>query len=161
KDADLNSSGSVTVVRDITEEKQLQAQKFAFLSNASHELRTPLTNFKTRLYLVRRQPERLMEHISVLEQVTDRIPTLVEDLLDISRFERQTISRQRRNVILQHLIEDVVQVQRPEALLKNIQLSMQMPEEPVTTSVDPNRIIQVLINLIINAINYTPHGGSV
>src|SRR5690606_6267134 len=84
-------TGAVRVIRDISREKALQQQKERFVAHASHELRTPITNLKTRLYLMRRQPDRVEEHMRVLEQVTDRMKRLVEDLLDISRFERGVI----------------------------------------------------------------------
>ena len=85
-------TGLVTVIRDVSKEKALQQQKERFVAYASHELRTPITNLKTRLYLMRRQPERMEEHMRVLEHVTDRMKRLVEDLLDISRFERGVIN---------------------------------------------------------------------
>jgi PAS domain S-box-containing protein len=78
--------GSVTIIRDISQDKILQDQKARFIANASHELRTPLTNVKTRLYLIRRQPEKLEEHLRVMELVANRMKTLIEDMLDVSRF---------------------------------------------------------------------------
>lgn len=160
-DANTNIFGAVTVVRDITQEKELAEQKSSFLANASHELRTPLTNFKTRLYLVRKQPERLDIHVEVLDRVTDRMTALVEDLLDASRFERGVIPLQRDDITLQPLIEDVVLLQQPEAQRKNIKLTTKMPNEPVHVFADSNRVVQVLVNLVVNAINYTDNEGRV
>lgn len=153
--------GAVTVVRDITAEKQLQTQKAEFIANASHELRTPLTNFKTRLYLIRRQPERLDEHLIVLERVTERMASLVEDLLDVSRFERGVIPLFREDVVLQPLISEVTQTQQPEAERKHLSLTTDFPTAPLHVFADPNRLTQVIVNLIINAINYTPPKGYV
>ncbi len=160
-DANADIFGAVTVVRDITQEKELAEQKSAFLANASHELRTPLTNFKTRLYLLRKQPERLNDHVAVLDRVTDRMTSLVEDLLDASRFDRGVIPLQHDVVLLQPLIEDVVLLQQPEAHRKNIRLTTHMPDDPVYIYGDANRIIQVVVNLVVNAINYTSDEGSV
>src|SRR5690606_16519873 len=70
--------GRVSVLRDISQEKNLQEQRERFLRHAAHELRTPLSNFKTRLYLLRRQPERLFSHLAVMERVTNEINQLVE-----------------------------------------------------------------------------------
>jgi PAS domain S-box-containing protein len=153
--------GSVIVIRDITEEKRLAAQKAAFVANASHELRTPLTNIITRLYLLRRQPENLNQHLDVLERVAARMQNLVADLLDVSRFERGVISVRRRDVSLQELIEEVIQTQQPEAQQKNISLTSQLPSEVVQVYADPDRLVQVIVNLTVNAINYTPAGGRV
>ncbi len=161
----LNSDGdvvgAVTVVRDVSQEKVLERQKAQFVAYASHELRTPITNLKTRLYLMRQQPERMEDHWQILEDVTERMRRLVEDLLDMSRFDRGTISIQRRNVILQPLVRDVVRVQQPEAERKNLTLVCHLPADPLRIFADPERIVQVVTNLVTNAINYTPAGGNV
>lgn len=160
---DLNGevAGSVTVIRDISQEKALQLQKQRFVAYASHELRTPITNLKTRLYLMRRLPERMDDHIRTLEEVTDRMKRLVEDMLDTSRFERGVISLQRQMVVVQALIKDVVRTQEAEAERKGVQLKADLPELPVEIYADPDRIVQVVTNLLINAINYTPAEGEV
>ncbi len=154
-------TGAVMIIRDITAEKQLQEQKARFIANASHELRTPLTNIKTRLYLMRKQPERINEHSVALERAADQMASLVEDLLDISRFERGVISVEREDVILQNLITDVVEAQQPEAARKHITLMADIPSQPVSSCIDQNRIAQVITNLVVNAINYTPEGRHV
>ncbi len=153
--------GTVLVARDITVEKELSAQKNRFIANASHELRTPLTNFKTRLYLIRRQPERADEHLAVLERVTERMAHLVEDLLDLSRFDRGVIQLHPQRLALQSVVNEVIQTQHPEADRKQIALISSVPAEAVMGMVDPDRLTQVLVNLVVNAINYTPEGGQV
>jgi PAS domain S-box-containing protein len=155
------SIGSVTVLRDISRETQLEEQKKRFIAVASHELRTPLTNLKTRLYLIQRQPERLSEHLVVMESVTDRMRKLVEDLFDVSRFEHGIIPLKPEITELQQLIYNVIDVQMPEADRKNIRLEPHLPDLPLYALVDPPRLTQVLTNLITNAIHYTPAGGSV
>ncbi len=153
--------GAVTIVRDITAEKQLQEQKTRFIANASHELRTPLTNIKTRLYLMQKQPGRINEHALALERAADRMADLVEDLLDISRFERGVIQLSREPVVLQKLVVDVAESQQPEAARKGITLATEIPDSLVLAHIDQKRILQVITNLVINAINYTPEGGHV
>lgn len=159
KDPDMVSL--VTVVRDVSKEKLLQQQKEHFVSYASHELRTPITNLKTRLYLLRNQPERLDEHLVVLEYVTDRMKRLVEDLLDISRFERGVIKLNFRDIVLQDVISNLVRVQTPEADSKRLQLRCELPDTPIRVDADPERLAQVITNLVTNAINYTPTGGRI
>jgi PAS domain S-box-containing protein len=155
------SPGTITIVRDITKEKELQAQKARFIANASHELRTPLTSLKTRLYLLRKQPDRFDDHLEMLERVTDRMIRLVEDLLDVSRFERGVIPLRRQNIGVQTLLRDVVQLQQPEADRKRITLNLDLPDYPVYIYADPARMMQVITNLLVNATNYTPEGGHV
>jgi PAS domain S-box-containing protein len=156
-----STEGTVTIVRDISQEKALQEQKDRFIANAAHELRTPLANIVTRLYLIRKQPEKLDDHLPILESVTHRMRKLVEDLLDQSRFERGLIALAPAEVVLQKLIEDVVIVQSPEAAQKGISLRANLPEEPLIVCADMGRMTQVFTNLVINAINYTPEGGSI
>ncbi len=154
-------ASAVSVIRDISKEKALQQQKERFVAHASHELRTPITNLKTRLYLMRRQPERIEEHMRVLEQVTDRMKRLAEDLLDISRFERGVIQIRREPVVLQAMIENLVLVQRAEADRKRLTLICSLPDEPTVVFADAERLAQVITNLLINGINYTPESGRV
>jgi PAS domain S-box-containing protein len=153
--------GSVTIVRDISQEKELQEVKSRFVANASHELRTPLTNLITRLYLLRKQPEQLEEHLVILDRVAARMRSLVEDLLDYSRFERGVIPLKSRSVDLRDLINDVIQMQCAEADAKGIGLDSELPENPIIVSVDPERINQAITNLVVNALFYTPEGGRV
>ena len=153
--------GAVTIIRDISVEKALQEQKSRFVANASHELRTPITNLKTRLYLLRKQPEKMDNHLQIIEDVTARMQRLVEDMLDVSRFERGQIPLQQQHVVLQDLVSGVVEVQRAEAERKGIRLTAELPAAPLHVFADPERITQVITNLVVNAINYTPEGGSV
>ncbi|MEO8393721.1 MAG: ATP-binding protein [Chloroflexota bacterium] len=156
-----STTGAVTVIRDVSKEKALQQQKERFVAYASHELRTPITNLKTRLYLMRRQPERMEEHMRVLEHVTDRMKRLVEDLLDVSRFERGVINLNFENVVLQDLIRTLVLIQQPEAERKQLQLAYTLPEAPLHVHADTERLAQVITNLLTNAINYTASGGMI
>lgn len=153
--------GAVTVVRDISQEIALERQRSRFVAQASHELRTPITNLKTRLYLLHRQPERLPEHLPVLETVTTQMGRLVESLLDISRLERGTVKLRQQNIIVQDLIRLVAETHRPVIEQKGQTLSLELPAEPIHLIADPDRLTQVLNNLISNASTYTPHGGSI
>jgi len=152
---------AVVVVRDISEEKALNLRKSRFIAIASHELRTPITNLNTRLYLIHRQPERTEEHLEIIEEVVNRMHRLVEDLLDIARFEQGAVGLRLAQVDARDLISDVVHLQEAESTLKNIDLIVEMPAEPLYIILDPNRVMQSITNLLINAINYTPRDGSV
>ena len=161
QNAEGEVTGAVTVIRDISQEKALQAQKQRFVAYASHELRTPITNLKTRLYLMRRQPGQLDNHLEILEEVTDRMKRLVEDLLDVSRFERGVISLQPVMIDVQTLANSVAVMQAPEAERKGVAMRLDIPPGRTEIYGDPERIVQVMTNLVVNAINYTPTGGEV
>lgn len=152
---------SVTVVRDISREKALHLQRSNLVAYASHELRTPITNMKTRLYLLRRRPDDLENHLLILDEVTERMRRLVEDLLDISRLEHGLIPLKRQAISLQDVIASVVTHQQAEAERKDLKLCCVLPELPVHVSADRERLIQVVTNLVTNAINYTRAGGEV
>ncbi|MDX2139454.1 MAG: ATP-binding protein [Chloroflexota bacterium] len=156
-----NSIRFVGVLRDVSQEKALAEQKARFVAHASHELRTPLTNVKTRLYLMRKQPEKLKEHMRVLEDVADRMRRLVEDLLDLSRFERGALELQIVEQDLCALLTHVVELQRPEAEHKGLVVHSEIPDSPIMLAFDYERLTQVLTNLLTNAINYTAAGGQI
>ncbi|MBN1966075.1 MAG: GAF domain-containing protein, partial [Anaerolineae bacterium] len=160
-DDEPGAPGVVAIYRDISQDKALQAQKDRFIANASHELRTPLANIKTRLYLIKRQPDKLPSHLEVLGRVTDNMAELIENLLDVSRFERGVIPLYRQPVRLQDMIGEVVAIQQAEAERKAITLTAHLADAPLTVLADSQRITQVITNLIVNAINYTPEGGQV
>lgn len=152
---------AVTLLRDVSQERALQAQKDRFIANASHELRTPITNMKMRLYLLPRQPEKFDEHMQVLRLVTDRMETLVRELLDVSRFERGVIVLHREPVVLQELLDSAIRMQRASFEQHGVALAQEVPTQPVVVSADRSRLTQVITNLLTNAMNYTPAGGSV
>ncbi len=153
--------GTVTILRDVSQESALEKQKALFVANASHELRTPITNLMTRLYLIRKQPEALETHLQILDEVTRRMRTLVEDLLDHSRFERGVIPLDPKLMDVRVLVSQVINLQLAEAEKKHIELVAKLPDYALKSMVDPERMIQVITNLTINAIHYTPEGGVV
>jgi PAS domain S-box-containing protein len=156
---DGKTFGVVGVIRDISREKALADQKSQFVAYASHELRTPLTNAKTRLYLVRKQPERAGAHLDVLENVIDRMRRLVDLLLDLSRLERGKTIMHFKDTDLRSLVREIYEGQLPEAEQKHLRLLCDIPTHEVIAQVDPEHFTQVVINLLSNAINYTREGS--
>lgn len=152
---------AVIVVRDISREKALEAQKARFVSNASHELRTPITNLTTRLHLLRRRPDKLDDHLVVLDQVAATMRNLVNDLLDMGRFERGEISLRKQLLPLRPVVESVINVQRQEIEDKSLTLTTTLAAEAMLAEIDPERLRQVLTNLLTNAIRYTPAEGKI
>ncbi|MCL4255513.1 MAG: PAS domain S-box protein, partial [Anaerolineae bacterium] len=159
--SDDEIAGAVIVMRDISAEKQLEAQKTRFIATASHELRTPITNIKTRLYLLQKRPDTLEKHMPVLTAVTERMRKLVDDLLDVSRFEHGVITLRLAPLHLEGLVREIVDTQIPEAEKRLLKISYHAPSEPVLVMADAERIAQVITNLLTNAINYTPEGGKI
>lgn len=152
---------TVTLVRDISQQKALDKQRDRFISSASHELRSPITSINTRLYLMRHKPDDMEHHITLLERVVERMNILVEDLLDRIRIEQGIIQLRRRNFVLQNLVEKIVEIMRDDAALKQLRMDTDYIDQPMRVFADPDRLYQVITNLIGNAINYTPEGGAV
>lgn len=151
----------VIIIRDTSHEKRLREQQSKFVSNASHELRTPLATIKTRLYLLRKQPDKLDEHLPVMEDVTAYMQQLIDEMMDMGRFERGVVLLQRENSSLQELAAEAVEGYQGRAERRSITLKFDQGDEPLPVFVDQKRIAQVITNLIANAMNHTPQQGTV
>ncbi len=161
RDAQNVPIGQLNLVRDVSQEKSLQEQRERFISNASHELRTPITNLKLRLYLAQRDSANRDQHFEVMDRMIKHLTRLVENLLDLPRFERGALTIHRESVNLCELLKSAVDTHLPRATECGIHLTLDLPEECFTAQLDPTRITQVVDNLLANALNYTPKGGSI
>ncbi|NDJ75293.1 MAG: PAS domain-containing sensor histidine kinase [Chloroflexi bacterium] len=153
--------GYVDVMRDISQEKALQAQKDRFIAHAAHELRTPLSNLKTRVYLLQRQPGQQERHVQVLEQVITQMVDLVNDLLDVSRFERGAIELRYWPVELQQVLDETLQSQTQTAADYGVTFAPEFPSEPVTVQADHRRLKHAFTTLVLDTMHYTETGGAV
>lgn len=132
-----------------------------FIGNASHELRNPVTNLKLRLYLLRNQPHLLEKHLTIMEQIVQRMEQLLEDMLDISRYTNQGLQLGCESVALTTLIQQVIDENLPLAETRSIRLYAVESEKPIVLFLDKNRMIQAITNLVTNGLLYTPAGGTV
>jgi signal transduction histidine kinase len=153
--------GDVTVVRDISQAKALAEQKKRFIANASHELRTPVANLKTRLYLIRRQPERIADHLEVADSAVNWLQNLIEHLFDLSRFESGIMTLDTEHVDIRQVIRQTWTFQEPEAERRDLVFDLDTPDEPVFVEADPYRLAQVITNLISNAIAHSQDAGMI
>lgn len=151
----------VTLIRDISQQKRLEALKNTFIASAAHELRNPIASLNTRIYHLRKKPDQLTHNIDLMDKIIRRMNRLVSDLLDMATLERGGIVLHQQVMILQTILQDVCLLQQARADEKGIILTQDIPEDPIHVLVDPVRLDQVFTNLIINALNYTPPGGQV
>lgn len=151
----------VAVVRDMTPERRLHYQRMNFVKNAAHELRTPLTSFGLRLHMLRRQPDRVDAHLPTLERVHEYLRSVVEELLDLTRFEQGSIVLSKERYMLQSIVEQAIHRQNDYAQEREVEVLMDMPEEPLWAYVDTSRFLQLTGNLVINALNYVANAGHV
>ena len=149
-------TGAVGVATDITELSRLERQKDEFLSIASHELRTPLTALKGLTQLTRRRLEKAhldeAQHMAMMERSITRMDRLIKDLLDVSRIEADKLPLHLERCDLAKLCR---QVSEEQTAASGRSISLLLVEEPVEVEIDAERIGQVLINLLSNALKYS------
>jgi len=155
--------GRLIVYVDVTEQRELDRQRSDFLTVAAHELRTPLTPLSMYLQSIQRRLSRgdgvEPELITKARRQVERMSRLVEDLLDVSRLESQRLQLARDPVDLCELAKQVVADFRVPA--QNHQLGTHCGPPKVMVLGDRERLEQVLINLIQNAVKYSPLGGQI
>ncbi|WP_421380417.1 two-component system histidine kinase PnpS [Bacillus salacetis] len=156
--------GIVLVFHDITELKKLEQMRKDFVANVSHELRTPITSIKgfseTLLDGAMNDKDTLEMFLNIILRESDRLQSLITDLLDLSKMEKQGFQLNVHEADIRGILEDVVTILEKKPEKKDIELVLHA-DEPVVAEVDGFRIKQVFINLIGNAIIYTPAGGEV
>ncbi len=157
-------TGAVAVFRDITEMKQIDQMKDDFVSIAAHELRTPLTAIKGYAELLERRlsmqqgRESDQRSLGVIRKQTERLASLVNEMLDVSRIEGGRLQLNAEPFDLSALISEVVSNMRVSSETHLLSLAA-VPG--IEVNGDAARIEQVLLNLITNAITYSPEGGEV
>jgi PAS domain S-box-containing protein len=157
-------TGAVAVFRDITEMKQIDQMKDDFVSIAAHELRTPLTAIKGYAELLERRlsmqqgRESDQRSLGVIRKQTERLASLINEMLDVSRIEGGRLQLNAEPFDLSALIGEVVNNMRVSSEAHLLSLAA-VPG--IEVNGDAARIEQVLLNLITNAITYSPEGGEV
>ncbi|GJL62453.1 MAG: hypothetical protein NPIRA04_11070 [Nitrospirales bacterium] len=156
--------GLVLVLHDITELRRLEKVRAEFVANVSHELRTPLTAIKgyleTLLDEVSPNPEMYRRFLSVALTHADRLGRLVNDLMNLSDIETGKITLKRESVPLAEVVSEVAGIYQNEATKKLVTiLSLVSPDIHVWA--DRDRLSQILINLVDNAVKYTATAGEI
>ncbi|MBZ4420209.1 PAS domain S-box protein [Myxococcus sp. RHSTA-1-4] len=135
------------------------------LAIVSHDLRNPLNTISMsgRLLLEKTPPERTRERrqLEVIQRSAGRMNRLIQDLLDVARMEAGRLSVERRREEVAPLVHDALELQRMLAEEKGIQLEASVAESLPTVEVDRERLLQVLQNLMGNALRFTPEGGRI
>ena len=142
--------------------KELDKLKSRFVSNVSHELRTPLAVIKLYATLARKgRPEKQAHYLQTIEQETHRLETMVENILDLTRMDRQALRVHPELLEPEEIIAQVLQVYEETALKRGIDLQNRTQEELPLLWADKNHLIQMLTNLVDNALKYSFRGGKV
>ncbi len=157
--------GAVAVLRDVTEARRLDEMRRRFLSDASHEIRTPLTaigGFAAAIAdgTAETEAERMQSASRIVREV-GRLSRLVDDLLDLSRIESGAVKLDLEEVDLPALIRGTLEGLESETRDRGIAVEFDLPGELPKVRADPDRIYQVLVNLVSNALRFNREGGKI
>ncbi|WP_067840450.1 cell wall metabolism sensor histidine kinase WalK [Amphibacillus sediminis] len=162
QDENNQFAGLIIVLSDVTEQEKVERERREFVSNVSHELRTPLTTIRSYLEALSegawQNEEIAPQFLEVTQNETERMIRLVNDLLQLSKMDHkeQEMIKQRVNVIpFFHHVLDRFEMNKEEA----IKIERYIPRESIFLWMDKDKIIQVVDNIISNALKYSPAGG--
>lgn len=157
-------NGILLIFHDITELKRLEQIRKDFVANVSHELKTPITSIKgfseTLLDGALHDEETLRSFLTIILNESNRLQLLIQELLHLSKMEQQVIELHCDNIDLVSLLEEIGMMLSTRMQNKQITFEMDLPFQAIVEG-DLPRIKQVFINLLSNAVNYTPVGGKV
>ena len=158
----LSHARALLVVRDLTAERRADRVRRDFIANASHELRTPVTAIRAaaETLLDMSLDVQMRAFVEVIARHTDRLSRLTEDLLDLSRLETGEWKPALTALQLAPLGAAALELVRTRAAEKNITLGSDIPER-LRANADRRALEQILVNLLDNAVKYTPNGGRV
>lgn len=140
--------------------KEMKKRLTRFVADVSHELRTPLASIHVCLQSLQHydmKPEERQEFLQDINQETQRLIYLVEDLLELTR--REEVADKREHVALGKLIEEVLSTSIPRATRKELKLFKELPDDLPHFNISPEAFKRVLFNVLDNAIKFTPAGG--
>ena len=156
--------GAVLVIYDITEFKNLEVMRKDFVANVSHELKTPITSIKgfseTLLDGAGDEEETRNQFLKIINDESHRIQLLIDDLLILSKLEKDEFELDYTNISVNELLADILPVIEQQAEQKKVFFNF-LSEKNYEFEADEEKIKQVLINLLANSINYTPEQGEI
>lgn len=157
--------GSLLVVQDLTRIRRLETIRRDFISNISHELRTPLASLKALTETLQdgalSDPEAAPRFIGRIATEVDALTQMAQELLDLSRIESEQVELERRPVSPLSLLASAAERMRMQAERAGLSIDVECPPDLPKINADEPRIEQVLVNLIHNAVKFTPPGGNV
>ncbi|WP_062355182.1 two-component system histidine kinase PnpS [Bacillus kwashiorkori] len=157
--------GSVFVFHDITELKKLEQVRKDFVANVSHELKTPITSIRgfaeTLLDGASQDKEALNSFLTIIFKESERLTSLIQDLLELSRIEQSGFTMQIEKVNLVTVMSEVVAILKERADKKQIEVKFPLQHTSFFIEGDALRIKQIFINLLSNAISYTLNTGEI
>jgi two-component system phosphate regulon sensor histidine kinase PhoR len=160
-----NEASVVLVFHDMTELRRLEIIRKDFVANVSHELRTPLTSIKGYIEALldgaKDDPETSTQFLNIILKQSDRLNLILEDLLQLSKIESGQVLFKREPLHIQSVIERTLAMIKPMADKKGHRLVSFVEDNLPAVLGDEDRLMQVLSNLLDNAVKYTPEKGTI
>ncbi len=158
--------GNVVMIRDVTEEEAVEKAKTEFIASVSHELRTPLTSIQNSVSnilagVTGRIPNKAREYLHAMQSDCHRFGDLINDLLDMAILDAGSMPINRRVMNIVSVVSDVIQQSADQAGARDIEVTCEISGHISPVYADPQRIGQVLLQLISNAIKFTDSQGRV
>jgi PAS domain S-box-containing protein len=151
----------VIVQRDVTEAHKLDTLKTRFIADAAHDLRNPIATLKLQIFLLKKAPEQLTNHLAKMESLVGHLDTLIDDLLTLSRLELGVAPSELLRLDWNQIVSRMVEVYEPLAQDKGLTLTFDAKANLPPILADNHDIERVVTNLVSNALNYTHAGGEV
>lgn len=156
---------TLMVFQDITHVRRLETVRRDFISNISHELRTPLASLKALTETLQESalddPPAARRFLTNIETEVDALSLMVQELVELSRIESGKVPLQLKSVLPEELLSEAAERLRLQAERSGLRLIIDCPPELPTVLADPPRMEQVIVNLLHNAIKFTPGGGEI
>jgi two-component system, OmpR family, phosphate regulon sensor histidine kinase PhoR len=155
--------GAVLSIRDVTQLSMLERARRDMVANVSHELRTPLASVKLLVETLQSEPPpAIAQHmLEQMAQEVDAVTQLVDELHELSQIESGRVALQLAPTALEPVVARALERIRPQAERKSLQISAQVSSHLPLALMDANRVGQVLLNLLHNAVKFTPAGGDI
>jgi two-component system phosphate regulon sensor histidine kinase PhoR len=165
RDTRGNLQGSILVFHDVTDIKRFESMRSDFVANVSHELRTPLTAIRgyveTLMHTPPADPKESRQFLAIIDRHSERLSRLTQDLLTLSDLESGKIQLSLQPLDASQLIQRVLEVFWDQAARKQVKLTQKIEPQLPNLLGDFDRLQQLFINLVDNALKYTPSGGEV
>lgn len=162
-DPNGKKAGSVVIFRDISAQKKIDLIRRDFVANVSHELKTPVTAIKgyseTLLDGAIENREDTLKFLSTIKFQAERMETLIKDLIMLSRIEFGAVPLEKKPVQVEEIVSQAISLFEEKARAKGIYIKKDIQDSCQEIEADPDRFLQILVNLVDNAIKYTDTGG--
>ena len=164
--SESGQSGILALIHDVTQQRKSEQMHREFVANVSHELRTPITNIRSYAETLEdvgeeMPPDNRAHFLQVILNESDRMVKIVQDLLMLSKFDAGDNDMRFENFDIANSTNNICEAIRLNVEKRDMRLSVEVPTSAVVCCGDRARIEQVIVNIITNAIRYTPDGGEI